>query len=208
MAPPDRRLASSARHQRTDRSGQQLDQAGETSRLRVPVFPALSGQGTALRRPARLVTPGHHHAALIPVGPGFLPPTGRHRSPASRRPIPVTATTTPSPDRRSPRYRQRPPRTRPQRPADHTENTRRRRARSPDRHANPTSPRPPQAPAPAGSRPASRPYDQGLSPSTPRLEDSPQTTRPTAPIPPSDPKRRFTPISARTAGAGALMTRR
>lgn len=64
LAQPDHRLASSALHQRTDRSGQQLDQAGEASRLRISPFPQLQGPCPPLRRQAQLGSNRHRHSRL------------------------------------------------------------------------------------------------------------------------------------------------
>jgi transposase len=50
----DRRLAHRPRHERTHRSRQQLDQAGQACRLRVHVVPELPDPFTALRREAQL----------------------------------------------------------------------------------------------------------------------------------------------------------
>ena len=61
---PDRRLAPRPRHQRTDRGGQQSDQAGEASSLRVHVLPELPNPVTALRRQAQLGPAGHGHTPL------------------------------------------------------------------------------------------------------------------------------------------------
>ncbi len=73
----DRRLAHRSRHQRSHRSSQQLDQAGQAGRLRLHVVPQLPDPVTALRREARLGSARHDQTPLkseVPVfyGSGLL----------------------------------------------------------------------------------------------------------------------------------------
>ena len=64
VAEADRRLARSPRHQRTDRGGQQLDQASEACGLRVHQLPELPDPLTPLRRQAQLGPACNGHTPL------------------------------------------------------------------------------------------------------------------------------------------------
>ena len=62
---PDRRVASSAGEQRTDRGGEQLDQAREARRLRLHELSELPDPVTALRREAQLGTARDDHTPVL-----------------------------------------------------------------------------------------------------------------------------------------------